>query len=97
VTRAWARQNPDTLRAFVTALDQGQEIADTNRADVEQAMESLSGPANGQVPPVVGSVMALNNYPISIDPVRLQRVPDVMRQFGLLRQSFSIRRMLAGG
>lgn len=97
VTREWARQNPDTLRAFVAALDQGQEMADTNRAAVEQAMETLHGPANGQVPPVVGSVMALNNYPISIDPVRLQRVPDVMRQFGLLRQPFSIKNMLAAG
>lgn len=97
VTRAWARQNPNTLRAFVTALEQGQEIADTNRADVEKAMETLRGPQDGQVPPIVGSVMALNDYPISIDPVRLQRVPDVMQQFGLLHRPFNIRSMLAGG
>lgn len=97
VTKAWAQENPGTLRAFVSALDEGQQIADTNRANVEQAMESLPGPQNGQVPPVVGSVMSLNNYPISIDPVRLQRVPDVMQQFGLLSQPFSIRNMLAGG
>lgn len=97
VTKAWARQNPGTLRAFVSALDQGQQIADTNRGSVERAMESLQGPQNGQVPPIVGSVMALNNYPISIDPVRLQRVPDVMQEFGLLRQPFSIKNMLAGG
>lgn len=97
VTKAWARKNPDTLRAFVTALDQGQEVADTDRADVEKVMESLGSPANGQVPPVVGSVMALNDYPISIDPVRLQRVADVMLQFGLLRRPFAIRNMLASG
>ena len=97
VTRQWAQENPDTLRAFVTALTQGQQVADTDRAAVEKAMESLAGPPNGQVPPVVGAVMALNNYPIGIDPVRLQRVPDVMLQFGLLRQSFNIRNMLMGG
>ena len=97
VTRAWALHNPGTLKAFVTALTQGQEIADTDRAAVEKAMESLAGPMNGQVPPIVGSVMALNNYPIGIDPVRLQRVADVMLQFGLLHQRFNIGAMLSGG
>jgi NitT/TauT family transport system substrate-binding protein len=97
VTRTWAVRNPDTLQAFVNALSQGQQIADTNRSAVEGAMESLAGPPNGQVPPVVGSVMALNNYPISIDPVRLQRVPDVMQEFGLLQRPFNIKNMLAAG
>jgi NitT/TauT family transport system substrate-binding protein len=57
-------------------------------------MESLAGPVNGQVPPVVGAVMALNDYPISIDPVRLQRVADVMLQFGLLPARFDIGQMI---
>jgi NitT/TauT family transport system substrate-binding protein len=96
VTKAWAQQNPGTLKAFVTALQQGQEIADTDRSAVEQAMESLKGPQNGQVPPVVASVMALDDYPISIDPIRLQRVADVMYQFGLLKTRFNIKQMLAG-
>lgn len=93
-TRSWARAHPNTLRAFVTALQEGQQIADTSRSAVEQAMESLAGPKNGQIPPIVAAVMALNNYPISIDRVRLQRVPDVMQQFGLLSARFDIARML---
>lgn len=97
VTRAWAQRNPGTLRAFVTALNAGQEIADTDRVAVEKTMAALPGPMNGQVPPVVGAVMALNDYPISINPVRLQRVPDVMFQFGLLKRPFSIKTMLAPG
>jgi len=93
-TKAWVRANPDTLKAFLTALEQGQEIADTSRPAVEQAMESLNGPMNGQVPPIVAAVMALNNYPIGIDKIRLQRVPDVMLQFGLLSTRFDISQML---
>jgi NitT/TauT family transport system substrate-binding protein len=96
VTKAWAAQNPNTLKAFVTALAQGQEIADTDRPDVEKAMESLASPPDGQVPAMVADVMALNSYPISIDSVRLQRVPDVMYQFGLLQQNFNINNMLSG-
>jgi NitT/TauT family transport system substrate-binding protein len=93
-TRSWARQNPGTLKAFLAALGQGQEIADTSRAAVEQAMEALNGPKNGQVPPIVAAVMAINIYPIGIDAARLQRIPDVMYQFGLLRTRFDINQMI---
>jgi len=93
-TRAWAKANPDTLKAFVAALQQGQEIADTSRPAVEQAMESLNGPMNGQIPPIVAAVMALNNYPIAIDKTRLQRVADVMLQFGLLHSRFDVGQMI---
>jgi NitT/TauT family transport system substrate-binding protein len=93
-TRAWAEANPNTLKAFVAALEQGQEIADSSRPAVEQAMESLNGPMNGQIPPIVAAVMALNNYPIGIDKARLQRVADEMLQFGLLRTRFDISQLL---
>jgi len=93
-TRAWAEANPNTLKAFVTAIEQGQEISDTSRPAVEQAMESLNGPMNGQIPPIVAAVMALNNYPIGIDKARLQRVADEMLQFGLLHTRFDISQLL---
>jgi NitT/TauT family transport system substrate-binding protein len=94
VTKSWAEQNPGTLKAFVTALAQGQELADTSRSTIEQAMEHLSGPQNGQIPPIVAAVMALNIYPTSIDKVRIQRVADVMYQFGLLHSRFNVTPMI---
>jgi NitT/TauT family transport system substrate-binding protein len=95
VTKAWAQANPGTLRAFVTALAQGQETADASRRAVEQAMESIAGgPPDGQVPPIVASVMALNIYPTAIDKVRIQRVADVMYQFGLLHSRFNVSPMI---
>jgi NitT/TauT family transport system substrate-binding protein len=93
-TKSWAEQNPGTLKAFVTALAQGQELADTSRSTVEQAMEALSGPQNGEIPPIVASVMAVNIYPTAIDKVRIQRVADVMYQFGLLRARFNVTPMI---
>jgi NitT/TauT family transport system substrate-binding protein len=93
-TKSWVQQNPGTLRAFLTALSQGQEIADTSRGAVERAMEALSGPMNGQIPPLVAAVMAVNIYPTSIDKVRVQRVADVMYQFGLLRSRFDVTPMI---
>jgi NitT/TauT family transport system substrate-binding protein len=93
-TTSWVREHPNTLKAFLAALEQGQEIADTSRTAVEQAMETLSGPQDGQVPPIVAAVMALDSYPIGVDKIRLQRVPDVMYEFGLLRSPFNIGQML---
>jgi NitT/TauT family transport system substrate-binding protein len=94
VTKAWAQQNPGTLRAFVTALSRGQELADTSRSAVEKAMETLNGPRNGQVLPIVAAVMAVNIYPTAIDKVRIQRVADVMYQFGLLHDRFNVSPMI---
>jgi NitT/TauT family transport system substrate-binding protein len=98
VTKSWAQQNPHTLQRFLAALEQGQEIADTNRAAVEQAFETIQGGApNGQVPPSIAAVMALNTYPIGIDATRIQRVADVMHQFGLLPNEFNVSSMLMPG
>jgi NitT/TauT family transport system substrate-binding protein len=97
VTKQWAQQNPNTLKRFLAALEAGQEIADTNRTAVEKAFESLNGPQNGQVPTNIAAVMALNSYPIGIDEARLQRVSDVMYQFGLesgQSQAFQVSSML---
>jgi len=94
VTKSWAEQNPGTLKAFIAALAQGQEVADTSRQAVEQAMEGLKGPQDGEVPPIVAAVMAINIYPTAIDKVRIQRVADVMYQFGLLNSQFNVTPMI---
>jgi NitT/TauT family transport system substrate-binding protein len=80
VTQAWAQQHPNTLKAFVTALDEGQEIADTDRAAVEQAIEQPPL----KVAPSIAAVISLPDFPTAIDPTRLQRVLDDMIQFGFL-------------
>ncbi|HEY7260387.1 MAG TPA: ABC transporter substrate-binding protein [Trebonia sp.] len=95
VTKSWAKSNPNTLKRFLAALEQGQEIADTNRAAVETAFESIKGGGpNGQVPPGIAAIMALDTYPIGIDQVRIQRVADVMHQFGVLPDQFNVSSMI---
>jgi NitT/TauT family transport system substrate-binding protein len=80
VTRQWAAVHPATLAAFRAAFEQGQEIADTNRAAVEQAMQALPSPLG--VSRQTAAVMAEDSYPVGpVDTVRIQRVADVMREF----------------
>jgi NitT/TauT family transport system substrate-binding protein len=103
VTKAWAAKYPHTLAAFYRAIEEGQEIADTNRAAVEQAFEDLPmKPVPLGVSKGTAAIMALDNYPFStgavgsVDPLRLQRVVDVMQQF-LMIPKFNIDSMLLTG
>ena len=97
-TKAWAKKYPRTMAAFLIALRQGQEIADTRRNAVEQAMEKLPLPYT--VPPTIAAVMSLETYPLStapdIDRSRVQRVADEMYQFGMLTRPFHVSSMLGG-
>jgi len=76
VTKQWAEKYPRTL-AFYTALEQGQEIADTDRSAVEAALEAL--PGSLAVSGTTAALMSLESYPVSpgppghVDTVRLQR------------------------
>lgn len=96
VTKTWAQRHPHTLAAFLGALRQGQEIADTNRSVVEKTMEKL--PAPYTVPPPIAAVMTIESYPLNtapdIDAVTVQRVADEMQQFGMLTSHFSTSTML---
>ena len=96
VTRQWAAANPRTLAAFDRALQQGQEIADTNRQAVERAMETLPmKPLPLGVSDKTASIMAVDNYPVgAVDPIRLQRVADVMSQF-IQFPSFNVKSMIS--
>jgi NitT/TauT family transport system substrate-binding protein len=83
VTGAWERKYPGTAAAFTAALERGQLLADSDRAAVEQAVEQFLG-----VPAVTAADMALPDFPLGVDKVRLQRIADDMRQFGLLAKPF---------
>ena len=97
VTKTWAKKYPRTLAAFLDALKQGQEIADTDRSAVEQAMEKLPFPYTVAAP--IAAVMSLENYPLSVAPEidlsRVQRVAEAMYQFHMLAQTFQVSSMLS--
>lgn len=79
VTQDWARKYPNTLAAFSRALRQGQQVADTDRAAVEAAIEKYL-----VISPWTASMVALPDYPLTVNPGQLQRVVDAMIQFRLL-------------
>jgi len=77
-TAQWVRTHPGAVARFLRALDEGQEIADTDREVVESAMEKYTG-----IPALVADNMSIDSYPLSMDLPELQRVSDSMFQYGL--------------
>ncbi|HUN34450.1 MAG TPA: ABC transporter substrate-binding protein [Trebonia sp.] len=77
-TAQWVQAHPKTVAAFLKALDEGQQTADTRRAIAEKAMAYYTG-----LPKMVADSMAFDSYPLTMDIPQLQRVPDEMFQFGL--------------
>jgi NitT/TauT family transport system substrate-binding protein len=100
VTKQWAERYPHTLAAFYRALEEGQQIADTSRAAVEDAMVDLPAPFG--VSRQTAAVMAVDSYPVSngpagtVDTIRLERVVHVMQQF-IGFGSFNLGSMLMNG
>ena len=101
VTKRWAERHPATLAAFYQALEEGQQLADTNRSDVEKAMEAMPSPLG--LSRQTAAIMALDEYPVSsgpagsVDTIRLRRVVDVMHQFLGFSSSFNVGSMLMTG
>jgi NitT/TauT family transport system substrate-binding protein len=92
VTADWAKKYPSTLKAFTTALSQGQQVADTDRAAVETALQKYLG-----IKAQPAAFISLPAFPLGVDATRLQRVVSTMTRFGLLpRNKFRISSMIDG-
>jgi NitT/TauT family transport system substrate-binding protein len=93
VTAKWAKQNPNTLKAFTIALSQGQQIADTDRAAVENVLAKYLG-----IERQSAAFISLPAFPLGVDAVRLQRVVSAMKRFSLLPKStnFQVTSMITG-
>jgi NitT/TauT family transport system substrate-binding protein len=87
-TSAWVKRYPNTAAAFVRALDQGQRLADTNRSTVEQVLPRYIG-----ISPQIAALVVTGDFPVGVSTVRIQRVADIMHQFGYLKRPFNVSPM----
>jgi NitT/TauT family transport system substrate-binding protein len=91
-TTQWVRTHASTVAAFLRALAAGQELADTDRAAVETAMEKYTG-----ISALVADNMSIDSYPLAMDLPELQRVPDSMFEYGLTpgaKSAYQIAKMV---
>ncbi|MGH3261601.1 MAG: ABC transporter substrate-binding protein [Trebonia sp.] len=91
-TGTWAQKNPEAVRRFQAAIAQAQEIADTDRAEVEKTLLTY---VKG-LTPVQAATIALEQFPTSVDSVQLNRVSDLMREAGLIHGSIQASSLING-
>ncbi|XVQ08751.1 ABC transporter substrate-binding protein [Spirillospora sp. CA-255316] len=84
-TEEFATKNPKTVAAFQRALVKAQALAG-DRAVLQDAMPKFT-----KLDPKLVSVINLNGFPTSTSATRIQRVADVMQQFGYLKQPFDVK------
>jgi NitT/TauT family transport system substrate-binding protein len=88
--QSWIASHPNTVAAFLRAFKEGQQEADSNRAEVEKALLQ-----NKAVPSAeVAATMTLDTYPLAMDVPVMQRVADAMYEFGVIKKQYDITKMI---
>jgi NitT/TauT family transport system substrate-binding protein len=86
----WIQSHPHTVAAFLRAFQEGQQVADTNRAAIEQALQKNTK----GLTPVVAATMTLDTYPLVMDVPVMQRVSDAMYEFGVIDKPYNLKNMI---
>jgi NitT/TauT family transport system substrate-binding protein len=82
---------PRTAAAFTRAIEQGNAIASTNLAVLQQVLaRDLRLSSN------IAGVMATGTFPTSANPVQIQRAADLMLQYGQLKRRFDVKPLVGG-
>lgn len=88
---SWVARYPRTAAAFTGAIEQGNAIASTNLAVLQQVLaRDLRLSSN------IAGVMATGTFPTSANPVQIQRAADLMLQYGQLKRQFDVKPLVGG-
>ena len=89
-TGKFVKENPKTVAAFQKALQKAQGMA----ADRKVVQDILPKYAKG-IDAKVASTMSMGAYPTTLNATRLQRVADLMQQFGYLDKRLDVKELMA--
>ncbi len=99
-TQSWVASHSNTIAAFLRALQEGQQKADVDRAQVEASLVTHTLVPNNMslaAAKQMAALMTLDTYPLSMDVPTMQRVSNAMFEFGLesgLKQPYNIANMI---
>ncbi|WP_043627236.1 ABC transporter substrate-binding protein [Nonomuraea candida] len=91
-TETFAQDNPKVVAAFQRALRKGAELALSTPAEVAPALEKYT-----KIDRDTAAGMKLGGFSTAVDPARVQRVADLMLEFGYLKQKFDVTGLVAEG
>ncbi|MFD0904901.1 ABC transporter substrate-binding protein [Actinomadura sediminis] len=88
-TEKFVKENPKTVAAFQRALQKAAGLC----ADRKVVQDIL--PKYAKIDAEVASTMSYGTYTSTLSAERLQRVPDVMQQFGYIDKKIDIKTLIA--
>jgi NitT/TauT family transport system substrate-binding protein len=88
-TQRFVDKYPKTAAAFQRAIQKAQQLASTDRKQVEEVL-----PGYAKIDTQTASALNLPAYPTSLDPTRLQRLADLMLQNGLLKNGIDTKNLI---
>lgn len=86
-TQDFAAKYPKTAAAFQRAMFKAQALA-ADRGKITQII-----PTYAKMDPKIASTITLDGYPTSLNPVRLQRVADAMKEEGVLQKPLDVKQL----
>ncbi|WP_433253442.1 ABC transporter substrate-binding protein [Streptosporangium sp. CA-135522] len=87
---AWVSANPKTAAAFQRALGKAQKLAAADRTEIDRVV-----PRYTRIPADVAAKMTLATFSTSLDAARIQRVADLMSEFGLTKTKIDATALVA--
>ncbi|WP_246609272.1 ABC transporter substrate-binding protein [Nonomuraea rhizosphaerae] len=89
-TDDWARKNPKTLAAFQRAIAKAQNVASTDRKEIEKLL-----PTYTKIDAKTASVITLGTFPSALSASRLQKVADLMLEYKYLDSPIDVKSVIA--
>ncbi|MEV0825621.1 ABC transporter substrate-binding protein [Nonomuraea rubra] len=89
-TEEWASKYPKTLAAFQRAIAKAQQLASSDRKEIEAML-----PTYTRIDAKTASVITLGAYPSELNANRLQKVADLMLEYGYLENPIDVKSVIA--
>ncbi|MDR8410709.1 ABC transporter substrate-binding protein [Nonomuraea sp. 3-1Str] len=88
-TEKWVSSNPKTMAAFQRAMAKAQNIAATDRSAVTKILPTFT-----KIPAATAATINLGNYPTTLSAQRIQRVADLMQEYGFIKAKIDVAPMI---
>lgn len=88
-TQRFVKEHPRTAAAFHRAIVRGERLA-ASRSQVEKILPDYTKMDRETV-----ALVGIGRYPTSVDQTRLQRVADLMKEFGILKKRLDVGTMIS--
>jgi ABC-type nitrate/sulfonate/bicarbonate transport system substrate-binding protein len=91
-SKKFADSNPKTLALFRTVLREAQQAASNNKLTVQEVLSSYVN-----VDQQTAALVSVGTFPLSLNPIRLQRVADMMDTENVLPGRLDVQQVLPPG